>query len=177
MERNFQLDLGDFVLRKPELKDAEAIFRNYTQDAEVTRYLVWKPHRSLEDSQKWIHHCIQTFDVETNLTLVIVGKATDEAIGMIGAKVTGHQAAIGYVLAKPYWGKGIMTQALRALVKELLSRPAVFRVYALHDLENPASGRVMDKAGMVYEGVLKRAAIHPNISDKPRDSKLYAKTK
>jgi RimJ/RimL family protein N-acetyltransferase len=169
--------IDGFVLRKPEPKDAEAIFRNYTQDPEVTRYLVWTPHRTLQDSAEWIRHCIEAFDAETNLTYVIAEAGTDEAVGMIGAKVTGHQAVVGYVLTKRYWGRGIMTQALTALGDELLSRPAVYRVYALHDVDNPASGRVMEKAGMVYEGLLRRAGIHPNISDEPRDSKLYARTK
>ncbi len=177
MERAPRIELDGFVLRKPELKDAAAIFRNYTQDQEVTRYLVWTPHRSPQDSEDWIRHCIDKFDPETNFSYVIAENGTDEAIGMIGAKISGHQAVVGYVLAQRFWGRGIMTQALTAMVEELLSRPSVYRAYALHDVDNPASGRVMEKAGMVYEGLLRRAGVHPNISDEPRDSKLFARTK
>jgi len=177
MESEPRIALDGFVLRKPELKDAAAIFRNYTQDPEVTRYLVWTPHQTLRDSEDWIRHCIDKFDPEANLSYVIAENGTDEAVGMIGAKIAGHQAVVGYVLAKRFWGKGIMTQALTALVAELLSRPAIYRVYALHDIDNPSSGRVMEKAGMMYEGLLRRAGVHPNVSDQPRDSKLYARTK
>lgn len=177
MTTDARIFIDGFVLRKPEPKDAEAIFRNYTQDPEVSRYLVWTPHRTLKDSEEWIQHCIDRFDVETNLSYVIAEMGTDEAVGMIGAKISGHQAVVGYVLAKNYWGRGIMTRALGALINDLLSRPSVYRVYALHDVDNPASGRVMEKAGMVYEGLLRRAGVHPNISDEPRDSRLYAKTK
>ena len=53
-------------------------------------------------------------------------------------------------------------------------QPGVFRFSAVHDVDNPASGRVMEKAGMAFEGIMRRAAIHPNISDEPRDVALYA---
>lgn len=177
MDAEFRVALEGFVLRKPAPKDAEAIFRNYTQDPEVTRYLIWKPHGSLADSQSWIEHCIAVFDPEKHPVYVIAEHGSDEAIGMIDARISGHQAAVGYVLARSHWGRGIMTKALRFLVDSLLARPPLYRVYALRDPENPASGRVMEKAGMKYEGLLRRASIHPNISDEPRDSMLYAITK
>jgi RimJ/RimL family protein N-acetyltransferase len=177
MSTEFLIPLDGFVLRKPEPKDAEAIFRNYTQDPEVTRYLLWKPHQSLQDSRDWIEHCIEVFDAETHPVYVIAEPGADEAIGMIDARVSGHQALVGYVLARSYWGQGIMTRALRFLVDTLIARPGVYRVYALHDVDNPASGRVMEKAGMRYEGLLKRAGMHPTVSDEPRDSKLWARTK
>jgi RimJ/RimL family protein N-acetyltransferase len=167
-------DLGEIILRKPERKDAESIFRNYTQDEEVSKYLIWRPHNELSVSESWINYCMEVFNPEKDLKLMIAGSDTDEAIGMIDAKVEGHQAVIGYVLARRYWGRGIMTRVLKRVLEELISRPLVFRVYATHDLDNPASGRVMEKAGMEFEGILRRASILPNVSIEPRDSKLYS---
>lgn len=132
------IDLGEYRLRKPESKDAAAIFRNYTCDEEVTKYLVWSPHKSLIDSELWIQHCIAKFDFEKNLKFIICASHTDEAIGMIDATVNGHQAVVGYVLSRRFWGNGIMTRALSALSEELLSRSTIFRVYATHDIENLA---------------------------------------
>lgn len=171
------LEFDHYRLRKPEAKDAAAIFRNYTQSETVTKYLIWKPHQTLQDSIDWIAHCQAVFHEDTNLKYVIALKSTDEAIGMIDAAVDGFQAGIGYVLAEPYWGKNIMTQALKIVLDKVLALPGVYRVWALHDLDNPASGRVMEKAGMKYEGLVKRGAILPNLSTEPRDVKLYAITK
>ncbi len=87
------------ILRKPRMDDAPAIFTNYAQDPEVTRYITWRPHKNLEDT---------------------------------------------------------------------------YRVFATCDVGNLASARVMEKAGMLREGLLRRYGFHPGVSDEPRDSYIYA---
>lgn len=171
------IQFDKYILRKPEDKDAESIFNNYAQSSIVTKYLIWKPHKTLQDSIDWINHCKSVFNEDQHLKYVIALKESDEAIGMIDAPVDGFQACIGYVLSEKYWGLNIMTQALKIILNKLLSQKDIYRVWALHDLENPASGRVMEKAGMKFEGIIKRGAILPNISDEPRDMKLWALSK
>ena len=81
---------------------------------------------------------------------------------------------IGYVLAKPYWGNGYMTEAVRALVRWCLLQPHLHRIWSFVDVENRASYRVLEKAGMEREGVLRRWVVHPTVSDRPRDCYTYA---
>jgi len=172
-----KFEFDKYILRKPEDKDAESIYKNYTRSENITKYLIWKPHKTLQDSIDWINYCKTVFDEKKNLKYVIAIKESDEAIGMIDAPVDGFQAGIGYVLSEKYWGLNIMTQALKIILDTLFSQNYIYRIWALHDIDNPASGRVMEKAGMKFEGIVKRGAILPNLSEEPRDMKLWAITK
>jgi RimJ/RimL family protein N-acetyltransferase len=93
---------------------------------------------------------------------------------MIAARVDGHKWELGYVLARGYWGRGYMTEALKALVNWAVQQSEIYRVWAVCDVDNLASARVMEKAGMRREGILRRWSIHPNVSDEPRDSYCYS---
>ena len=83
----------------------------------------------------------------------------------------------GYVLAKKFWGHGFATEALVFLVDWSLAQPEIFRAYAFCDVENPASARVMEKAGMVREGILRRWHIAPTLGPEPRDCIVCARVK
>lgn len=78
---------------------------------------------------------------------------------------------------KKYWGQGYMSEAARAMVDWALSQDEIFRVSATCDISNIASARVMEKAGMQREGILRRHTIHPHLSPEPRDVYIYAKVK
>ena len=67
-----------------------------------------------------------------------------------------------------------MTESARARIEWAFQHPVIYRVYATTDVENVASWRVMEKAGMECEGILRRYIVQPNISDEPRDSYIYA---
>ena len=67
-----------------------------------------------------------------------------------------------------------MTESARAIIEWAFGQPSIYRVYATTDVENTASWRVMEKAGMQCEGILRRYVVQPNISDVPRDSYIYA---
>ena len=156
------------------MKDAEDIFNNYAHDPDVTRYLMWRPHKNLDAAKEWLKSNIGSWDMDKSLAFSIWHRKTGQVIGMIGISIDGFTATFGYVLAKPYWNRGIMTEACRPLIKEILGRKEIWRVQAFHDIDNPASGKVMEKLGMKYEGTLEKYNIHPNISDIPRDCKMYS---
>jgi RimJ/RimL family protein N-acetyltransferase len=105
---------------------------------------------------------------------MITLKETGEVIGMIDPHVEGHKVGIGYGAARAHWGKGYIPEATRAIIDWALQQPAIYRVYATTDVENSASRRVLEKAGMQCEGILRKYIIHPNISAVPRDSYMYA---
>jgi ribosomal-protein-alanine N-acetyltransferase len=80
----------------------------------------------------------------------------------------------GYALARTYWGQGFASEVVRMLVNWMLAQPNIYRIWAVCDLENRASDRVLEKSGLICEGVLRRWLIHPNISNEPRDCACYA---
>lgn len=165
------------LVRFPEECDASDIFRNYTQDPEVTKYLVWRPHTCLQQTVEWISYCISICNTETSLKFIIFHKEDNQAIGMIDFRIDEYQANFGYVLARRYWSKGLMTEAMTPVLRYVFELPSIYRIWSIHDVDNPASGRVMTKLGLQYEGTMRRALIHPNISDMPRDCMLYSRVK
>ncbi len=169
-----KFETNRLIVRKPKIDDAEQIFVNYTQDEIVTKYLIWEPHENLKSTEEWIKHCINEWDINKQLPFIIWLKESKQAIGMIHFNINNFKADFGYVLGRNYWNKGIMTEAASPIVKSLLSRDTIFRIEAVHDLDNPASGRVMEKLGMQFEGVVRKYSLHPNISSIPRDCKLYS---
>ena len=134
------------ILRTMKISDAEMMFKNWTSDKEVTKFLTWEPHANLDVTKEWINHCL-----EHNLdNLLIVYKENNEPIGSISI-VNSHadntSCEVGYCLGKEYWNKGIMTEALRAFVKDLFKVKNYNYIIACHDVNNPASGKVMEKCG------------------------------
>jgi RimJ/RimL family protein N-acetyltransferase len=108
---------------------------------------------------------------------VILNKARNQLMGMIELRLEGHRASLGYVLAQPYWGQGYMPEAVQALTQWALDQPDIYRVWAVCDVENIGSARVLEKAGWTREGILRRWIIHPNISATPRDCYCFARVK
>lgn len=162
------------VLRKPRTEDASVLFERYARDPEVTRYLSWKPHKSLQETEQFLLACGQLWRTGKDFSYAITLKDEDSLIGMFSMHPMTMKIEVGYALARPYWGKGYMTEALRAVIAWALKQPDIYRVQAFCDVENIASRRVMEKAGMTREGRLRRFALHKNISDEPRDAYLYA---
>ena len=171
------LETTRLVLRRPKLSDAPEIFRNYASDAEVTRYLTWKPDASVAEVKRIIRQMLEAQALDAQLDWAITKRGNDSVIGMISLRFDKHRAEAGYVLAKSEWGEGYIPEALHAAIGFAFSLPNIYRVAAICDTENRASARVMEKAGMILEGRLRRFTIHPNISDEPRDVYCYAKTR
>ena len=169
-----QLETERLVLRKPRMDDARAIFEGWTQDREVTRYLTWRPHERIEQTQEFVQGCIRLWEGDTRFPYLITLKGTGEVIGIIDPRIEGPKVGIGYGAARAYWGKGYVTEATRAIIQWAFQQPSIYRVYATTDVENVASRRVMEKAGMQCEGILRKYILHPNISDIPSDSYMYA---
>lgn len=113
---------------------------------------------TLDDARAYIARA-QTADPETGWAIVVEG----EAAGSIGVKpgtdVERVSAEIGYWLAEPFWGRGITTEALAAITRHAASSFGLMRVFALPFEWNPASFRVLEKAGYRLEGELRRSAI------------------
>lgn len=160
------------ILRKPKRSDAGAIYRNYGRDPEVTRYLLWEPHGDIADTHAFLGGLAERMAAGTELAWVLTEPGDPDAFGMINAVLEPPGAMIGYVLARNRWGRGYMAEALRAVIDECLARDEIWRAWAYCSVKNPQSARVMEKAGMVYEGTLRRWSRRPG--QEPDDCKVYA---
>jgi len=162
------------VLRPVAAADAEAIFVAYAQDPEVTRHMIWRPHRTIDDTLAYVGDCM-ALHPEAARVYALVARDAGTLFGSLHLRRPApHRVEAGYVLARPQWGRGLMTEALQAAVGWTLAQPDLFRFAAVCDVDNPASARVMEKAGLTREGVLKRFMLHPNLSAEPRDCFIYA---
>ena len=162
------------TLRMPCLSDAGAIFNAYAQDAEVTRYVLWELHKSVQETEQFLLDCVAAWNGSVRFPWVITLRGGGELVGMIEMRINNFKANVGYVVARGYWQRGIASEALHPLVEWALSQGSIYRVWALCDVENVASARVLEKAGMKVEGRLRRNTVHPNIAREPRDSYCYA---
>jgi len=171
------IDTPRLRLRLPALADATAIFEGYAQDSAVTKYLIWYPHNKIDDTYEYLRRCLVGWETATSFTWVVTQKENERLIGMVEIRVEEYKADIGYVLARANWGHGFMPEAVSAIIQWALSTGPIYRVWAVCDVENLASRRVLEKVGMKGEGLLRRWIVHPNISDEPRDCFCYSKTK
>jgi RimJ/RimL family protein N-acetyltransferase len=165
------------MLRPIALEDAEPIFDTYGQDPEVTRFVVWRPHQKIEDAEAFVSQCISR-SPEASRTYALCDREGRTLRGVLGlTQIKPHHVEFGYALARRWWGQGLMTEALIMAVDWAFAQPGNFRVSGVCDVENIASARVMEKAGLVREGRLRRWIVHPNISEYPRDCFSYAKAR
>lgn len=154
------IDCDRILLRKFKAGDEVDMFKNYCNDSEVTKYVSWRPHGTIENTKMFLQNTIDAYEFGLAYRWAIVLKETNEVIGSIDAaelKVDKLRASLGYVLGKEYWGKGIMTEAGKAVVNHLFNEGFV-RIEAYYLPENVASGKVMEKIGMTKEGILKSYA-------------------
>jgi [ribosomal protein S5]-alanine N-acetyltransferase len=161
-------------LRPPHSTDAAELFERYAQDEEVTRYLVWKPHRTRDETQAFLEQCMRAWDAHTAFPWVLIDQRTQHIIGMMEVRIDAHRADLGYVLARSAWGQGFASEAVTTIVTWLRAQPSIYRIWAVSDVENQASVRVLEKAGLQREGILRRWLLRPNISAIPRDCVCYA---
>jgi RimJ/RimL family protein N-acetyltransferase len=165
-------------LRPVAVEDAEAIFSTYAQDEEVARYLIWRPHRSLSETKAYVERCMAT-PPEVERIYMLLGREDNLIIrGTFALRQRApHRLDCGYVLARRYWRQGLMTEILNEVTAWALRQGSVFRIGAVCDVDNLGSARVLEKAGFVREGLLRRWLVHPNISDEPRDCYSYARVR
>lgn len=164
-------------LRPITMGDTGAIFQAYEKDPDVTRFLIWRPHRTRRDIEAYIRSCLETPPHRAR-TYVMQGRKDSAIRGCVDLRQADrHRLEFGYVLARAWWGQGLMTEALSEIVRWGLEQPGIFRISAVCDVENIGSARVMEKSGLIREGLLKRYLIHPGISKEPRDCFSYARVR
>ena len=123
----------------------------------------WNPHKDLSETEKIVGDWINAYTNDNSYNWAIELKGVDEIIGQISVISLDERycsCSVGYNVSRSYWGKGIMTEALKAVITYLFEEIGINRIEARHNTENPASGRVMEKAGMKLEGILRQVKIN-----------------
>lgn len=170
------------ILRAVTPSDPEIIYRVYASDPETCRYMSFKAGE-FEGTKGFVSGAVAYRQGEPSAIRHFVWllelKLTGEIIGSSGFGPVPRPAALagGYILGRSHWGKGYASEAWCTLVEWVKSRPEIMRLEAEHHPDNPASGRIMLKAGMLFEGRLKRWMVYPNLSDLPQESMMYAWTR
>lgn len=151
------LQTPSLILRPMRMSDAEDIY-SYSSDPEVARYVLWDPHRSLRDTRAYIRYMRSLYRNALPSSWAVVLRDTGRVVGSIGfmwVSPENASAEVGYSYARPVWNRGIATEALRAVLDSAFLSLPLNRIEAQRDLRNPASGRVMEKCGMIREGILR----------------------
>lgn len=148
------LETNRLILRPFRPEDAPAVqrFAGHREVASTTEMI---PHPYPEGAaEAWIATHQQSFEEGRDVAFAITLRDTGDLAGAIGLMFTPHhdRGEIGYWIAVPYWGKGVATEAARAVVDYGFRERGLQRIEAVHFTRNPASGRVMQKLGMKYEG-------------------------
>lgn len=138
------------TLRPLTKDDAPAMFKNWTWDERVSRYCRWFPHETLSQTedllQIYLEQAENGFDYRWGI------EKDGELMGIIDVVETQDDCAtIGYVIGHEFWNKGYMSESLSAVIEYLFSC-GFSTIKAEHHIDNPASGRVMEKCGMRYVG-------------------------
>ena len=167
------LETARLTLRKITKNDAGDLFA-YASDPEVSRYTTWEPHRTVGDSLKYIDFVLTKYENNEPSDWGIIDKYNGKLIGTIGFVYinTAHsRAEIGYSLSNKHWGKGITTEAVQEIIRYGLTKLALNRIEARADVRNIGSWRVMEKANMKFEGILRQ---HLFAKGEFHDVKIYS---
>ncbi len=150
-----KIETRRLILRQFTLNDAEPMYRNWASDGEVTRYLTWTPHESVEETKSLLKEWIDDYKKPEKYEWCIELKEIGEPIGSIGVVGIREKIGameIGYCISEAYWHQGITSEAFEAVIAYLTKEVGARRIESRHDTRNPYSGKVMEKCGLKYEG-------------------------
>ncbi len=146
------------TLRAARMSDARDMY-DYSRDPEVARHVLWDAHTSIRQTRGYLRYLLRQYRAGQPGTFVIELAAEKRVIGTIGlmwVQQDSRSAEIGYSLGRAYWNRGLMTEAVRAILAFCFDTLRLNRVEAQHETDNPASGAVMRHAGMRHEGLLRQ---------------------
>jgi len=151
------LETPRLLLRPVTLKDAADIY-HYSKDPLVAEHVLWDAHENIHQTRAYIRYILRQYKNGEPSSFAIVEKASRKVIGTIGYMWVSQDNAsgeVGYSLSRAHWNRGYMTEALKKVIAFGFEELHLNRIEAQHETTNPASGRVMEKAGMRPEGVLR----------------------
>lgn len=156
-----RLETKRLILRKINKDDYKKAFENWCSSDKVEKYVTWNKHKTSLETKEIYDKWIQEYD-DTTYRWIIELKSDHNVIGTIGVSkkfLSSSTCELGYCLGDKYWNLGIMTEAIKEVIKYLFDECEAETIWAEYLENNPASGRVMQKVGMKYEGTLRKRVV------------------
>ncbi len=146
------LESERIILRPLKVSDAEHIFKSWTSDPEVAKFMIWDLHKSVEDTIKWLNSVEQGIDDENQYIWGFVLKETGKLFGSGGITYKSEHNCyeLGYNIMKKYWGQGLTTEAGRAILDFAVNCLGEKKFFCRHAVDNIGSMKVMTKLGFQY---------------------------
>ncbi len=160
-----RIETERLILRKIRLSDAEAMYENWANDSEVAKYVMWDAHANVEETRTLIQQWMEIEDEPLCFRWAMELKEIGQVIGLIdcvNVSAVHERCEVGYSMSRRFWSRGLMTEALKAVIDYLFLQVEMNRIMARHLVKNIASGKVMEKAGLTYEGTLRQEARRKN---------------
>ncbi|MBQ3020725.1 MAG: GNAT family N-acetyltransferase [Bacilli bacterium] len=156
------LETKRLILRKYKIQDAEGMYKNWGSDPNCNIYLPWEIHENIECTKSIISAWINEYS-DDKFNWIIELKENHEVIGGINVvklnKITSI-CEIGYCIGSKFWNKGYTTEALNKVIEFLFEECEMYLIEAKHHASNVASGKVMEKSGMIKECELRNRALN-----------------
>lgn len=156
-----KLETERLILRKINKNDYKKAFKNWCNSEKVERYVTWKKHKDELETKELYDIWVSEYD-DTTYRWIIELKSNGDVIGTIGVSkkfLSSSTCELGYCLGDKYWNSGIMTEAVVEVIRFLFEECEAETIWAEYLENNPASGKVMQKAGMKYEGTLRKRVV------------------
>ncbi|MFA9413971.1 GNAT family N-acetyltransferase [Streptococcus sp. E29BA] len=157
-----EIETQRLLLRPLTLVDAEQMYKNWASDEDVARFVTWDTHASPADTRELLSLWTKQYDRPDFYNWGMVIKETGQLIGtfsFVAVSERDSMAEVGYCIGKHWWNKGYVTEAGQALLAFGFNEIGLNRIQAVHDVRNPASGRMMEKLGMTHEGVMRQVRL------------------
>lgn len=169
------IESSRLLFRRPAVADAEEIFSRYASDPEVTRFMSFRRHESLQDTLQFISWSDAEWERWPAGPYLIRSRPDNVLVGSTGLSFeTPYRAMTGYLFARDSWGLGYASEALRSMVATA-SSVGVKRLYADCHTGHEQSRRVLEKGGFLCEGILRRYMEFPNLAPgEPADVFCYS---
>jgi RimJ/RimL family protein N-acetyltransferase len=153
------VDLGDGFHLTPVRDGDQAAYIEHLRDKEITDFMILIPFPYTKDNaDAWVRHCLEMSRQHPHVTEFAIRRPDGLLIGGIGVLLHrgkgSHRGELGYWLTKPYRGRGLMTRAVQTIVAYGFETLGLKRIEATAFTHNPASQRVLEKAGLTREGTL-----------------------
>ena len=159
------LETERLTLRKIKIEDAKTAFKNWCNSDEVDKYVLWKKHESVEETIRIYEKWLEDYKDDKTFRWGVELKNNHDLIGTIDISkrfITYGTCEIGYCYSDKYWSNGYANEALKAVIKFLFEECDAEIIIGEYMENNPASGKVMEKSGMRYEGVLRSRVVDKN---------------
>lgn len=144
------------IIRRPKVSDAEDMFNNWANDVEVTKYITWEPHPTLDVTRMILSMWVNQFKNSTSIEWMIIDKITKQAVGSINifSIDQNKECDIGFCISRKLWNKGLMSEVVFYVLGYVFS-VGIKKVRGCHIRENIASGKVLRNNHMSYTHTVK----------------------